>query len=180
MGDRNISRKLKGKVLNSCITPAYGLETMVITEKLEVCENNPVRRIARVKRIDKRRMEELSGVAGVRESLTKKLVMSRLMWAGHVERMEGVRVTKRADALRVDGGIRRGRPRLRWEDSMKGDLGGVGGEWTMRARDGGVETGGGDGSETGLVMKKKGKQNSTTGIGASLNPDYRDKNESNM
>ena len=28
--DRNISRKLKGKVLNSCVTPAYlyGLETM--------------------------------------------------------------------------------------------------------------------------------------------------------
>ena len=32
------------------------------------------------------------------------------------------------------------------------------GEWRMRARDGGVETVGGDGSETGLVTKKKGKQ----------------------
>ena len=30
---------------------------------------------------------------------------------------------------------------------------------------------GGDGSKTGLVMKKGGK--STTGIGASLTPDYR-------
>ena len=53
----------------------------------------------------------------------------------------------------------------------------------MGARDGGsgdgwwrrvVETGGGDGSEIGLVMKKE-KQKSTTGIGASLIPDYRDK-----
>ena len=26
---------------------------------------------------------------------------SRLKWAGHVERMEAVRLTKRADALRV-------------------------------------------------------------------------------
>ena len=34
-----------------------------------------------------------------------------------------------------------------------------------------METGGGDGSETGLVMKKKGKQKSTTGIGSSLTPD---------
>ena len=35
MGDRNISRKLKGKVLSSCITPAYldGLQTVVIIEK---------------------------------------------------------------------------------------------------------------------------------------------------
>ena len=34
MGDRHISRKLKGKVLNSCITPAYlyGLEAMAMTE----------------------------------------------------------------------------------------------------------------------------------------------------
>ena len=36
-----------------------------------------------------------------------------------------------------------------------------------------METIGGDGSETGLVTKKKGKQQSTTGIGASLAPDYR-------
>ena len=39
----------------------------------------------------------------------------------------------------------------------------------------GVETIGGDGSETGLVMTKKGEQKSTSCIGASLTPDYRDK-----
>ena len=60
MEDRHISRKLKGKVLNSCLTPAYGLEAMAEQqERLRVCENNWVRRIAGVKRIDKRRMEEL-------------------------------------------------------------------------------------------------------------------------
>ena len=59
MGDRHMSRKLKGKDLNSCITPAYlyGLETMAMTEKqqerLQVCENNWVRRTEGVKRIDK-------------------------------------------------------------------------------------------------------------------------------
>ena len=40
---------------------------------------------------------------------------NRLKWAGHVEGMEGERVTKRADTLRVDGRRRRGRPRLIWE-----------------------------------------------------------------
>ena len=35
----------------------------------------------------------------------------------------------------------------------------------------------GDGSKTGLVMKKKGGEKSATGIGASLTPDYRDKGE---
>ena len=33
MGNIHISRKLEGKVLNSYITPAYGLETMAMTEK---------------------------------------------------------------------------------------------------------------------------------------------------
>ena len=41
-----------------------------------------------------------------------------------------------------------------------------------------MKTVGGDGCETGLVMKKKGGK-STTGIGASLTPDYKDKEESN-
>ena len=35
-----------------------------------------------------------------------------------------------------------------------------------------METGVGEGSETGLVMKKKGEHKSTTSIGASLSPDY--------
>ena len=45
----------------------------------------------------------------------------------------------------------------------------------MRARDGGVETVGGDGRETN--DEEEGKK-STTGIGASLTPDFRDKEES--
>ena len=42
-----------------------------------------------------------------------------------------------------------------------------------------METISGDGSETRLVMKKKGEHKSTTGIGASLTPEYREKEESN-
>ena len=46
-----------------------------------------MRKIVVVKRIDKRRMEELRGEVGVTESLTRKLVRSRLKWAGHVDRI---------------------------------------------------------------------------------------------
>ena len=56
----------------------------------QVCENNWVRRISAVKRLDKRRMEEL-----------KEPVMSRLKWTRHVERMEGERLTKRGDTRRT-------------------------------------------------------------------------------
>ena len=47
IGDRRISRKRKGNVLNSCVTPAYinALETMALTEKqqekVQVCEKHP-------------------------------------------------------------------------------------------------------------------------------------------
>ena len=51
MGDRRISRKLKGNVLNSYVTQAYmnGLKTMALTEKqqekVRVYESNLLRRI---------------------------------------------------------------------------------------------------------------------------------------
>ena len=41
-----------------------------------------------------------------------------------------------------------------------------------------METIGGDGSKTGLVMKE-GKNKSSTSISASLTPDYREREESN-
>ena len=84
----------------------YGLATIAITEtqeKLQVCENNWVRRIAGEKRIDKRRKEEMREEVGVKESLTRKQARRRPKWTGHVKRMEGVRLTKRADALGVEG-----------------------------------------------------------------------------
>ena len=40
-----------------------------------------------MKRADKRRMNELRVEVGVRDSFKKKLVRSRLRWAGHVERL---------------------------------------------------------------------------------------------
>ena len=91
------------------------------------------------------------------------------MWAGHVERMERVRLTKRAGAFRVERRRRRGRPRLSWEECVE-RFGGNGR---------GVKTFGGDDSEMGSVTKKKGIKKLTIGIGASLIPDFSDKKENN-
>ena len=55
-----------------------------------------------VLRTDKRRMEGLREDVGVRESLMRKLVRSRLKWACHVERMEWEWLAKRAEALKVE------------------------------------------------------------------------------
>ena len=102
MADRRISNRLKGKVMSTCVTPAclYGTETLALTElqqqRRQVCENNWVRKIARVTRADRRRMVELMEKTGVQRSLTERLVRSRLQWAGHVERMADDRLPKRA------------------------------------------------------------------------------------
>ena len=143
MAERRISNRLKGKVMSTCVTPAclYGTDTLALTElqqqRLQVCKNNWVRKIARVARTDRRRMVELREETGVQRSLTERLVRSRLQWAGHVERMADDRLPKRAAELREQGRRRRGRPRLRWEDCVKRDVKKAGEEedWKKKTRD---------------------------------------------
>ena len=76
------------------------------------------------------------------------------------------------DALREEG---RRRPNMRWEDCVKKDLAGVGGRgggervimgWRT-SDNGGVETAGEDGSETGSATEEVGQTSTTVG-GASL------------
>ena len=114
MADRWISKRLKGKIMSTCVTLAclYGTETLALTElqqqRLQVCENNWVQKIARVTRADRRRMVELREETGVQRSLTERLVRSRLQWAGHVERMADDRLPKRATELCEQGRRTRG------------------------------------------------------------------------
>ena len=67
VADRRISKRPKGKVMSTFVTPAYlhGTETLALTEiqqqRRQVCENNWIRQIARVKRADRRRKVELKG-----------------------------------------------------------------------------------------------------------------------
>ena len=143
MADRRISKRLKGKVMSTCITSAclYGTETLALTElqqqRLQVCENNWVRKIARVTRADRRRMVELREETGVQWSLTERLARSRLQWAGHVERMADDRLPKRVAELCEQGRRRRWRPRLRWEDCVKRDVRKAGEEedWKKKTSD---------------------------------------------
>ena len=70
MADRRFSKRLKGKFMSTCVTLArmYVTETLALTElqhRLQVCENNWVRKIARVTRADTRRMVELREETGV-------------------------------------------------------------------------------------------------------------------
>ena len=128
MSDRHISKKLKGKVLGACVTPAmlYGIETLPVSEKhqhrLQVCENNWVRRIGGVKRVDRRRMDELREEVGIHKCLMGRLVKNRLKLAGHVERMKEDRLPRMAYVHQDREQRNRGRPRMRWRDCIDRDL----------------------------------------------------------
>ena len=83
MKDRKISRKLKGKVLDSCVVPAsrYGLETLALSElhqhKLQVCKNNWIRRIAGVRRVERRRMKDMREEVETIACIVGKIVKGR-------------------------------------------------------------------------------------------------------
>ena len=134
MADRRISNRLKGEVMSTCETPAclYGTETLAMTElqqqRLQVCENNWVRKIAGVTRADRRRLVELREETVVQRSLTERLRRCMIQWAVHIERMADDRLPKRGAELCEQGMRRRGKPRLRWEDCVKRDVRKAGGE----------------------------------------------------
>ena len=115
--------------MSTCVTPAclYGTETLALTElqqqRLQVCEINWVRKIARVTRAYRAKNgEELREETGVQRRLTERLVRSRLQWAGHVERMADDILPNRTAELREQGRRRRGRPRRRWENCVNRDV----------------------------------------------------------
>ena len=72
----------------SATVPAstYGLETLALPElhqhKLQVCENVWIRRIASVKRVERRRMKHLREEIGTKACIVGKIVTSRMKWAG--------------------------------------------------------------------------------------------------
>ena len=79
----------------------YGLETLALFElhqhKLQVCENNWIRRIAGVTRIERRRMKDLREEVGTKACIVGKLVKSRIKWAGHMVRMKDEQLPKKRD-----------------------------------------------------------------------------------
>ena len=63
-----------------------------------------------------RRIREL---CGVRKGLDERIEEGVLRWFGHVERMERDRIAKRVYIGECAGSSSRGRPRKRWNDTVK-------------------------------------------------------------
>ena len=127
--DRKLPARVKGKD-SSVVRPAmvYGLETVMVTKKqveeMEVAEMKMLRFAMGVTRKDKISNEYIRGTVKV-EWLGMKMREGRLRWYGHVMRRDQEYVGRRMMEMELPG-RRRGRPRRRFLDVVKDDMGEVG------------------------------------------------------
>jgi hypothetical protein len=132
-----VSRNVKIKIHKTIILPVvlYGCETWSLTlreeQRLRVFENRVLRRIFGPKRYEvtggwrKLHNEELHGLYSS-PSVVRMINARRMRWAGHVECMGEVRGAHNILVGKPEGRRPLGRPRHRWEDNIKIDLGEIG------------------------------------------------------
>ena len=132
---RRLPARVKGKVYSSGVRPAmvYGLETVAVTKKqveeMEVAEVKMLRFAMGVTKKDKIRNEHIRSTVKV-ERLGMKMREVRLRWYGHVMRRDQEYVGRKKMEMELPGKRRRGRPKKRFLDVVKKDMGEVGAKET--------------------------------------------------
>ena len=120
----------------------YGSEAWNLKEierkKLNVNEMRCLRSMCGVTRRDQIRNEVIRSRTRVMKPLSERSDQSMLRWFGHLERMGNGRLVKRVWEGRVGGTRPRGRPKLGWDNGIRGVLEARGLTWEVakeRARD---------------------------------------------
>ena len=76
-----------------------------------------------VKLVDKKNMEELTEMLGLKETLDRMAKAIGVKWYGHVIRRDDDNILKKAMMLQVNRQRKRGRPKMTWrrqvEESVK-------------------------------------------------------------
>ena len=67
-------------------------------------------------------MKNLREEFGTKVCIFGRIVKRRMKWAGHVVRMRDERLPKRSGTKKQGCWRTRGRPQLRWDDYVKGDV----------------------------------------------------------
>ena len=125
--DKRLNVKMKGKMYKSIVRPAllYSCETWPMKKaqerRMEVAEMRMLRWMCGVTKRDRIKNDYIRGTVKVKE-ISKKLQERRLQWFGHVMRREEDSVCKRTMNLEVPGTRKRGRPKMRWRDTVNRDM----------------------------------------------------------
>ena len=123
---RRLPARVKGKVYSLVVRSAmvYGLETVAVTkkqvEKMEVTEMKMLRYAMGVMR-----NEYIRGTVKV-EWLGMKMAEGRLSWYEHVMRRDQEYVGRKVMEMELPGKRKKGRPKRRFLDVAKEDVGEVG------------------------------------------------------
>jgi hypothetical protein len=148
LSSRLISKNLKIKIHKAVILPVvlYGCETLCLTlgeeHRLRVSENRVLGKIFGPKReedgsLRKLHNDELHSLYSS-PNIVRVIKSRKMRWVGHVARMEEGRGVYSVLVGRPEGKRPLGRPRRRWEDNIKLDLGEMGiyeANWTQLAQD---------------------------------------------
>jgi hypothetical protein len=65
--------------------------------------------------------KEMYAIAKVQPTITETVVLNRLCWFGHVQRMKENRIPKRVLYVNLETTRLRGRPRNRWQNEVRED-----------------------------------------------------------
>ena len=124
---RVLSLKLKGRLYKSCVRSVmcYGSECWAMkkadTRRMQATEMRMIRMMCgKTLRdgIPNALLRERTCV----EDITNYLGENRLRWLGHLERMKETNVVRKVREEKVPGSMKRGRPKLSWDEVVKKDM----------------------------------------------------------
>ena len=121
---RDIPISTKAKLIKAIFLPTltYQCQTWTLTkslqQKLVACEMRCLRKAVKKTRRDKVRNDDIRAMVGVTPVL-QYVEEQQVKWFGHLTRMSPDQPAVRAYTRRYSGGRPRGRPRMRWVDSIK-------------------------------------------------------------
>lgn len=124
---RVLSLKMKGRLYKSCIRSVmcYGCECWAMkkidTRRMQVTEMRMIRMMCGKTLRDGISNVSLRERTGV-EDIEYHLGESRLRWLGHLERMNDTNLIRKVREERVPGSMKRGRPKISWEEVVKKDM----------------------------------------------------------
>ena len=82
-------------------------------------ERAMVRSVYGVKLVDRKKMEDLMEMLGLKETLGRMAKANVVRWYGHVIRRDDANILKKAMMMEVNGKRKRGRPKLTWRRQME-------------------------------------------------------------
>ena len=116
--------RMKKMVYRSCVRSAMlcGSETWCLRDSemaILRTERAMVRSMCGVKLVDRKDMEDLMEILGLKETLDRMAKANGVRWYRHVIRRDDNNILKKAMMLEVNGQRKRGRPKMTWKKQVE-------------------------------------------------------------